>query len=193
LIGRIRGEVLEKWEGALLLDINGIGFIVQVPADLLDMMDGSTVTLYTYLHVRQDELTLYGFGDRESLQLFRMLLGVPGIGPRVALSILSHVPVEILHQAVAREEVALLARVPGIGPKKARQIVFALRDKIGAEAIGIVGPPITDADSEVIAALTALGYSAAEAHAALRTLPPEARDKPVEERVRLALSSLARL
>ncbi len=193
MIGRIRGEILEKREGALLLDVNGIGFIVQVPSNLLDALDDGTVTLYTYLQVRQDDLTLYGFADRESLHLFRTLLGVPGIGPRVALSILSHVPVEILRQAVTREEIALLARVPGIGPKKARQIIFALRDKIAAEEIGVVGPPITDADSEVIAALIALGYSAAEAHAALRALPPEAREQPVEERVRLALSSLARL
>ncbi|PWH15459.1 MAG: Holliday junction branch migration protein RuvA [Ardenticatenia bacterium] len=193
MIGRIRGEVLEKREDALLLDVNGIGFIVHVPVDLLDTIDNGFVTLYTYLQVRQDDLTLYGFADRESLQLFRTLLSVPGIGPRVALSILSHVPVEMLRRAVTREEIALLARVPGIGPKKARQIVFALRDKIGVEEGEIVGTPITDADSEVIAALTALGYSAAEAHAALRALPPEARDQPVEERVRLALSSLARL
>jgi Holliday junction DNA helicase RuvA len=193
MIGRIRGEVLEKREDALLLDVNGIGFIVYVPADLLDTIDNGFATLYTHLQVRQDDLTLYGFADRESLQLFRTLLSVPGIGPRVALSILSHVPVEMLRRAVAREEIALLARVPGIGPKKARQIVFALRDKIGAEEGEIVGTPITDADSEVIAALTALGYSAAEAHAALRALPPEVRNQPVEERVRLALSSLARL
>ncbi|MCS7260193.1 MAG: Holliday junction branch migration protein RuvA [Anaerolineae bacterium] len=192
MIGRIRGEVIEKREGALLLDVNGIGFIVHVPADLLDAIDGGSVTLYTHLQVRQDELTLYGFADRESWQLFRTLLSVPGIGPRVALSILSHVPAEMLRRAVMREEIALLARVPGIGPKKARQLVFALRDKIGTEEVGMVGAPISDADSEVIAALTALGYSAAEAHAALRALPPEVRDQPVEERVRLALSSLAR-
>ncbi|MGQ9502109.1 MAG: Holliday junction branch migration protein RuvA [Anaerolineae bacterium] len=193
MIGRVRGEVLEKQDDFLLLDVNGIGFIIHVPASLLDTIDGGVITLYTYLQVRQDELTLYGFADRESLHLFRTLLGVPGIGPRVALSVLSHMPIEMLRQAVVREEIALLARVPGLGPKKARQIVFALKDKIGPGEVGIAGPLVTDADSEVIAALTALGYSAAEAHAALRALPPEAREQPVEERVRLALSSLARL
>lgn len=193
MIGRVRGEVLEKQDDFLLLDVNGIGFIIHVPASLLDTIDGGIITLYTYLQVRQDELTLYGFADRESLHLFRTLLGVPGIGPRVALSVLSYMPIEMLRQAVVREEIALLARVPGLGPKKARQIVFALKDKIEPGEVGIAGPPVTDADSEVIAALTALGYSAAEAHAALRALPPEAREQPVEERVRLALSSLARL
>lgn len=192
MIGRIRGEVLEKQADALLLDVNGVGFVVHVPSDLLDTIDGGFVTLYTHLQVRQDDLTLYGFADRESLQLFRTLLNVPGIGPRVALAILSHVPVEMLRRAVTREEIALLARVPGIGPKKARQIVFALKDKIGTGE-EIVGMSLSDADSEVVAALTALGYSAAEAHAALRALPAEVRHQPIEERVRLALSSLARL
>jgi Holliday junction DNA helicase RuvA len=118
---------------------------------------------------------------------------VQGIGPKVALAILSHVPIETLQQAVAREEVALLARVPGIGPKKARQIVFALKDKIGLEDVWAAGPAITDADGEVMAALTTLGYSVSEAQAALRALPADTRKEPVEERVRLALSSLARL
>jgi holliday junction DNA helicase RuvA len=193
MIGRIRGEIVEKRDDSLLVDVNGIGYVVHTPASLLDELDGGIVTLYTHLQVRQDDLTLYGFGDREALQLFRTLLSVPGIGPKVALAILSHVPVETLRYAVARDEVALLARVPGIGPKKARQIVFALKDKISPEDVWAAGPVITDADSEVLAALTTLGYSAAEAQAAVRVLPAEAQQAPVEERVRMALSSLARL
>ena len=193
MIGRIRGEVIEKGEDSLLLDVNGVGFVVHAPTNLLDELDGGLVTLYTHLHVREAELTLYGFGSRESLQLFRTLLSVQGIGPKVALAILSHLPIETLQQAVAREEVALLARVPGIGPKKARQIVFALKDKIGLEDVWAAGPAITDADGEVMAALTTLGYSVSEAQAALRALPADTRQEPVEERVRLALSSLARL
>ena len=193
MIGRIRGEVIEKGEDSLLLDVNGVGFVVHAPANLLDELDGGLVTLYTHLHVREAELTLYGFGSRESLQLFRTLLSVQGIGPKVALAILSHMPVETLRQAVVRDEVALLARVPGIGPKKARQIVFALKDKIGAEDVWAGGPAITDADGEVLAALTVLGYSAAEAQATLRALPAASRQESVEERVRMALSSLARL
>jgi Holliday junction DNA helicase RuvA len=86
----------------------------------------------------------------------------------------------------------LLARVPGIGPKKARQIVFALKDKIGVEDVFVAGPPITDSDNEVLAALTSLGYSLAEAQAALRALPAEVRQQPLEDKIRLALSSLAR-
>jgi Holliday junction DNA helicase RuvA len=193
MIGSIRGEVIEKGDDYLLVDVNGVGYVVHTPTSLLDRLDSGFVTLYTHLHVRENEMSLYGFADREELELFRTLLGVQGIGPKVALAILSHVPIETLRQAVAREEAALLARVPGIGPKKARQIVFALRDKIEIEDVWAAGPAITDADNEVIAALTSLGYSVAEAQAALRALPQEAREEPVEEKVRLALSSLAKL
>lgn len=193
MIGLIRGEIIEKGDDYLLVDVGGVGYVVHTPSDWLDRLDSGFVTVYTHLHVRETELTLYGFEDRERLELFRTLLGVQGIGPKVALAILSHVPMETLRQAVAREEAALLARVPGIGPKKARQIVFALRDKIEVEDVWAAGPVISDADGEVIAALTSLGYSVAEAQAALRALPQDARQESVEEKVRLALSSLARL
>jgi Holliday junction DNA helicase RuvA len=143
--------------------------------------------------VREQELTLFGFADKEELELFRTLLKVQGIGPKVALAILSHIPAETLRQAIAREEAALLARVPGIGPKKAQQIVFQLKDKVGLEDIFVSAVPISDADGEVIAALTTLGYSVVEAQAALQQLPKESRDESVEEKVRLALSSLAKL
>ena len=193
MIGSIRGEIIEKGDNYLLVDVNGVGYVIYPPTSLLDRLDGGYVTLYTHLHVRETEMTLYGFADREELELFRTLLSVQGIGPKVALAILSHVPQETLRQAVAREEAALLARVPGIGPKKARQIVFALRDKIEIEDVWAAGPAISDVDSEVIAALTSLGYSVAEAQAALHALPKDAREESVEEQVRRALSSLAKL
>ena len=109
------------------------------------------------------------------------------------MSIISHVPLETLRQAVARDEAVLLARVPGIGPKKARQILFVLKDKIGSEDVFASGPALTETGNEVLAALTTLGYSAAEAQAALRSLSEDARQEPVEEQVRLALISLSRL
>ena len=194
MIGSLRGEIIDKMEDAVLIEVNGVGFHVLVPTTLLDLLEvGVKTQLFTHLHVREQELTLFGFTDREELELFRTLLKVQGIGPKVALAILSHIPVETLRQAVAREEVALLARVPGIGPKKAKQIVFQLRDKIGLEDIFVTATPISDSDGEVIAALTTLGYSVVEAQAALQQLPQEARGESVEEKVRLALSSLAKL
>jgi Holliday junction DNA helicase RuvA len=193
MIGSLRGEIIDKEEGGLVIDVGGVGYYVQAPTTLVDMLEiGVRTQLFTHLYVREQELTLFGFPDKEELELFRTLLKVQGIGPKVALAILSHIPAETLRQAIAREEAALLARVPGIGPKKAKQIVFALKDKVGYEDIFVSATPISDTDSEVIAALTTLGYSVIEAQAALQQLSKEARGEPVEEKVRLALSSLAR-
>ncbi len=194
MIGSLRGQVIDKEEDGLLIEVGGVGFYLQAPTTLLDLLEvGITTQLFTHLHVREQELTLFGFPDKEELELFRTLLKVQGIGPKVALAILSHIPVETLRQAVAREEAALLARVPGIGPKKAKQIVFQLKDKVGMEDLLAPATSIGDTDSEVIAALTTLGYSVVEAQAALQQLPKEAHGETVEEKVRLALSSLAKL
>jgi Holliday junction DNA helicase RuvA len=194
MIGSLRGEIIDKEEDGVLIEVGGVGFHVLAPTTLLDILEvGVKTQLFTHLHVREQELTLFGFADKEELELFRTLLKVQGIGPKVALAILSHIPAETLRQAIAREEAALLARVPGIGPKKAQQIVFQLKDKVGLEDIFVSAVPISDADGEVIAALTTLGYSVVEAQAALQQLPKESRDESVEEKVRLALSSLAKL
>ena len=193
MIGSLRGEIIDKEENGLLIEVGGVGYYVLAPTTLLDILDiGVKTQLFTHLYVREQELTLFGFPTKEELELFRTLLKVQGIGPKVALAILSHIPAETLRQAVAREEAALLARVPGIGPKKAKQIVFQLKDKVGLEDVFASAVPISDHDSEVIAALTTLGYSVVEAQAALQNLPKEAKNESVEEKVRLALSSLAR-
>lgn len=194
MIGSLRGQVIGKEENGLLIEVGGVGYQVLVPTTLLDALDvGEATRLFTHLHVREQELTLFGFPNKEELELFQTLLKVQGVGPKVALAILSHLPAETLRQAIAREEAALLARVPGIGPKKAKQIVFQLKDKVGLADIFVSPTPITDSDGEVIAALTALGYSVVEAQAALQQLPKDARDESLEEKIRLALSSLARI
>ena len=193
MIGSLRGEIIDKEEDRLVIEVGGVGYVVLGPTTLLDLLEvGINTQIYTHLHVREQELTLFGFTDKEELELFRTLLKVQGIGPKVALAILSHLPSETLRQAVAREEAALLARVPGIGPKKAKQIVFQLKDKVGLDDVFVGAVSISDTDSEVIAALTALGYSVVEAQTALQQLPKENKEDSVEEKVRIALSSLAR-
>jgi Holliday junction DNA helicase RuvA len=137
--------------------------------------------------VREHELTLYGCGSEEELAIFRLLLGVSGIGPKVALAILSFLPPDRLQAAIAQEDVATLARVPGIGPKTAKKLVFDLKDKVALGALpGEPVPVLTEADADLIAALTGLGYSIAESQEAIRALPQE--QLPLEERVRLALA-----
>ena len=194
-IGFLRGEIIDKTEDYLVIDVAGVGYVVYAPSTLLDDVGlGKPTQIFTHLHVREQELTLFGFQNKEELELFRTLIKVQGIGPKVGLSILSHIPGETLRQAVGSGEAAILTRVPGIGAKKAKQIVFQLKDKIGFEDIFTTDSPVlTDSDGEVIAALTALGYSVVEAQAALQQLPQDVKDEAVEEKIRVALSSLARL
>lgn len=194
MIGSLRGEIIEKADGMLLIDVSGVGYEVKVPTPLSDEAEiGQAIYLRTYLHVRETELTLFGFENAEALDMFHLLLKVQGIGPKVALAIQSHLSMESLKQAVAQNEAPILARVPGIGPKKAKQIVFHLKGKITYDDVFAPVVPITEGDSEVLAALTTLGYSIVEAQTALQNLPEGAKTEPVEEKIRIALSGLAKL
>lgn len=191
MIRRLRGVVAAVAPDHLVVQVGGVGFHVRVPTSVLDQVDGvgRPVELVTHLLVRENELSLYGFLTEEELALFELLLGVSGVGPKVALATLSTVSPDALRQAVLREEPGILARVPGIGPKTARAVIFHLRDRLaaaGAEA----APLLTDLDAEVINALTALGFSVVEAQAALQSLP-RGEEMDLEERIRRALSYLA--
>jgi len=192
MIARLKGKLEAKGKDHAVIDVGGIGFKVHVPASLLDSWEGTghEVALFTHLHVRENELSLYGCGSQEELGIFELLLRVSGVGPKVALAVLSALPPDSLRTAVAQENAEALARVPGIGPKTAKKLIFDLKDKIGVGVIPMVAPVLTDADAEVIAALTTLGYSVVEAQAALQSLPKEEMD--IEERVRLALAYFAR-
>jgi Holliday junction DNA helicase RuvA len=192
VIASLQGIVAATGKDFVVLLVGGVGFRVSVPQTFLDGLaqPGQEVNLHTHLNVRENELALYGFGSEEELALFRLLLGVSGIGPKVALSVLSFLPVDRLQAAIAQEDVVTLARVPGIGPKTAKKLVFDLKDKIAVGAMpGEPQPVLTDADADLIAALTTLGYSVAEAQEAIRAVPRE--PLPLEERVRLALAYFA--
>jgi Holliday junction DNA helicase RuvA len=189
MIANLQGSVAAKGKDFVVVQVGGIGFQVFVPQRLVSELEGpgQEITLFTHLHVRENEMTLYGCATEEEIALFRLLQTVSGIGPRVALSILSTLPPEQLRVAIAREDEASLARVQGIGPKTAKKLVFDLKDKVAAEvpAAGL-RPGLVEADVDLIAALTGLGYSVAEAQEALRALPHEPMS--LEEKVRLALA-----
>ncbi len=190
MIRRLRGRIEALTEEVAIVDIGPIGLEVYAPAtQLAEWQVGQPVALFTYLHVREQELTLFGFGSEEDLELFEVLLGVSGVGPKLALSILSTLPPDTIRMAVANDEPGLLTRVPGIGAKSARKILFHLKDKIGApeyEGVGVT--PITDEDAEVIEALTSLGYSVVEAQRAVQAVPKDVSG--VEDRLRAALAQL---
>ena len=192
MIARLSGTVWSIGESHVVVRAGGIGLQVQVPSGVLARLDGvgQPVELFTHLNVRENELALYGFLTEEELALFRLLLGISGIGPKVALALLGTVSPDALRQAVVQEEPGLLSRVPGIGPKTARAIIFHLKDKLIPTGV-VAAPLLGDTDVEVIAALTGLGFSLVEAQAALQSLPRD-EDLPVEERVRQALVYFAR-
>jgi Holliday junction DNA helicase RuvA len=187
MIATLRGEILQIEETALIVEVGGVGFRVFVPKPLLTKFkSGEMVLLQTHLVVRENDLSLYGFETASDRQLFLTLLGVDGVGPKVALSVLSTLDLDAVQRAVFSEEADLLSRVPGVGKKTAQKIQLYLKDRLkplsGLERIAAM----SDTDSEVLAALTSLGYSVIEAQTALQSLPKDAPDD-VEQKLRLAL------
>lgn len=188
MIASLEGVVTAVGINYLVVVVGGVGLRVHVPDNVLQHLGGpgAHVRLFTHLHVRENELTLYGCATREELELFQLLVGVSGIGPKMALTMLSFLSPERLRNAIAAEQVEVLSHVPGVGPKTARRVIFQLKDKLALDMLE-APLPLTDQDTEVIAALTALGYSVVEAQTALQSLPRDS-DISIEERIRLALA-----
>lgn len=192
MIASLNGTVIQRETGSLVVEIGGVGLQVHVPASLAERVHlGERLFLYTYLVVRQDALTLYGFESLDGREIFTQLLTVNGVGPRVAMSILAALDPDTIRRAVFHEQTDLLSRVPGVGKKTAQKIMLQLHDRIKAiEGLGPISA-ISETDTEVLDALTSLGYSVVEAQAAIQHIPP-GTSEDVEERLRLALSYFAR-
>jgi holliday junction DNA helicase RuvA len=187
MIATLSGEIAQIEENAVIIENNGIGLRVFVPKPLRDLLKtGETIFLFTHLVVREDDWKLYGFETQADRELFITLLGVDGVGPRTALAVLSTLNLDTVQRAVFSEEPDLLSRVPGVGKKTAQKMVLYLHDRLkpvtGLEKLA----SMSDSDSEVLAALTALGYSVVEAQTAIQSIPKDAPEN-VEERLRLAL------
>lgn len=191
MITRLRGRVEQIGQDHIIVDVGAFGLTVFAPAaHIATYHVGQAVALFTHLHIREQDVSLFGFPGQEELQLFELLLSIDGIGPRLALNILGTMTAESLRLSVANDEPGLLTRVPGIGIKTARKILFHLKDKLAPTDMEGVGlRALGDADAEVIDALTTLGYSVIEAQRAVQSLPKEITG--VEDRLRAALSRLA--
>jgi Holliday junction DNA helicase RuvA len=189
MIASIRGTVQQTADAWVVIELGGLGIRVSVPAPLAARArPGEALALFTHLQVREDALSLFGFETPDQLAFFEMLLGISGIGPKVALSLLSHFSTEALRQAVGSGRPERLSGIPGVGKKTAEKIVFNLKDKLAGEA-GSGGAGWSETDTEVIAALTSLGYSIVEAQTALQRIPVDSPEN-TEERLRLALQGL---
>jgi len=190
MIARLRGRPVGRSGDGLVLDVNGVGYLVAAtPSVLRRAGPGAEVTVETYLHVREDALQLYGFADAEERELFVHLLTVSGVGPKVALAVVSGSPVGELRKAIALGDHARFQAIPGIGKKTAERIVLELREKLGAaDETGLAAVP--DAPGHIVArdALVELGYTVVDAERALAEIDPALSP---EERVRLALRGAA--
>ena len=191
MISSIRGVVQHIEEGSLILEVNGIGFRVAITNSVLEAGPevGKPFFVHTYLVVREDELSLYGFSTSEQLSLYKTLLGISGIGPKLALAILSHLSPDVLRSAVANQQAGVLSQVPGVGKKTGEKIIFNLKDILAAPVVAETLP--SELDTEVLDALTTLGYSLVEAQGAVQSIP-EDTPEDVEERIRVALRYFAK-
>lgn len=195
MIRLVRGNITVAGSNFLIVDIGhgsaGLGLRVFVPdPTVARFRPGDQVTLYTYLQVRETEMSLYGFESEEELDIFEQLLNVSGVGPKVALATLSTLAPDALRLAVANKEPGIIARTPGIGKRTAEKIVLELQGKLTPKAGELAAlATVMDADSEVIEALTALGYSVVEAQRAVQQIPADVVG--VEERLRAALSQFS--
>ena len=190
MIGRLTGTLAEKNPPQLLVDVNGVGYEVDVPMSTFYNLPGlgERVVLLTHFVVREDAQVLFGFLTHEERHTFRQLVKISGVGPRTALSILSGLSVTELAQAISLQETGRLVKVPGIGKKTAERLLLELKGKLG-DALAAPAAVQGDAQADILQALVALGYSDREAAAALKALPA---DVGVSEGIKLALKALAR-
>jgi holliday junction DNA helicase RuvA len=183
MIASLSGSVSTIGSDSIVLEVGGVGIKVFVSAPLRDRLrTGETTFLYTHLIVRQDALMLYGFDTSEGREFFELLLSVDGIGPKSALSILSVMNPDAIRRAVFNEQAEVFTRVPGVGKKTSQKILLYLQDRIKTVEGFEPMTTMTDVDTEVLSALTGLGYSVVEAQAALQSIP---RDTPADVETRL--------
>lgn len=204
MIAFLKGEVADMTDGTVVLDVNGIGYEVLVPGQLLSMLEGvgQKLKLYTYMQVREDAVVLFGFLTRDDLQMFKMLIGVNGVGPKAGLSILSALGADDLRFAILADDAKKIARSPGIGAKTAQKIILELKDKLdleeafekklantslSPEASAAAGSAVVQ---DAVEALVALGYGSTEALKVVRSVHPT-EDMDVEDILKEALKRMA--
>lgn len=204
MIAFLKGEVADMTEGSVVLDVNGIGYEVLVPGQLLSMLEGigQELKLYTYMQVREDAIVLFGFLTRDDLQMFKMLIGVNGVGPKAGLSIMSALGADDLRFAILADDAKKIAKTPGIGSKTAQKIILELKDKLDLEdafekklASERISPEVSasagsDVVQDAVQALVALGYGSTEALKVVRSVKPT-EDMDVETVLKEALKRMA--
>jgi Holliday junction DNA helicase RuvA len=187
MIASIKGEITSKSENDLVINVGGIGFKIMAPkATCAKEIVGNIINLFTYLVVREDALTLYGFETREERDLYTLILSINGVGPKTSLSIISTLSVDAIISAALANRDEVFCQVPGIGKKSAQKIIIYMHDKVSQMTGKEIIPGFKDINSEVIDALVGLGYSVVEAQTAIQSIPKDAPED-LESRLRIAL------
>jgi Holliday junction DNA helicase RuvA len=191
MIGSLRGKLDALTADGAVIDVGGVGFRVFMPASALSALGtpGKEVKVFTHMHVREDNIALYGFPTSEELWLFETLIGVTGLGPKLSMGILSAMSPEQVTTAIATGNADMLDMVPGVGKKVANRIILELKEKIGAGWVAVPATKAAQENADVLTALTSLGYSAAEAVKAVGALPADGNIS-LEDKIKLALQYL---
>ena len=191
MISSLQGKIESLSTNSVIVDVNGIGFLVHMPTGALSTIGipGTEVKIYTHLHFREDNISLFGFTTTEELLLFETLLSVSGLGPRLALAMLSSLNPGQITSAITTGSREILVMVPGIGKKVADRIILELKDKIGTSWIATPAMELAQENTDVLTALIALGYSATEAMKAIASLPAD-ESTNLEEKIKIALQYL---
>ena len=191
MIGRLSGALLEKHPPQILLDVRGVGYEIEVPMSTFYNLPaiGDSLSLHTHLVVREDVHLLYGFGTEDERRVFRQLLKISGVGPKMALAVLSGLSIAELAQAVAAQEPGRLTKIPGVGKKTAERLLLELRDKLEVTVGASAASAATAHNHDALNALLALGYSEREAAQAVKQLP---EGLAVADAIRQALRSLSK-
>jgi len=189
MISHIRGEILLKGDRFIIIDVSGVGYKVYVSVETIRKIaaKGEEASFWTHLAVREDALDLYGFNEYAEVELFELLIGISGVGPKSALGIMGVAPVDTLKTAIASGDTTYLTKVSGIGKKNAEKIVLELSDKLGVLKVEGVEGTMKE-DSDVVDALQSIGYSVAEAREALKKVPEDI--KGTSERIKETLKYL---
>ena len=201
MISFIRGILNARTENSVIIDVNGLGFEVFIPLSVQEQLPsiGDELTLYTYMNVKEDEMSLYGFLDRDDLSMFKLLISVSGIGPKGAQSILSGLSADDLRFAILSQDVKAISKAPGVGPRTAQRVILELKDKVNLEdgfshlsestSVGR-GSKVPSERNDAIMALTVLGYSNTDAMRAVTSIDTEG--KSTEDILHEALKKLGR-
>ena len=189
MIAQLEGTIAGIRGNAVILMVGGVGYLVSVSAYTLGKLAGQErVLLHIHTHVREDQLALYGFLHEDELAMFELLISISGIGPKVALSILSIADTKTIRTAIVNKDPSILTRVSGVGKKTAERVIIELQNKV--EAVDIEDQESMLAGQDALLALTSLGYSITQAREALKTIPPDVQD--VSSRIRQALKNLGK-